>query len=155
MTKWSYLSHFLSYGKVIDHFGILGILTLLFWISKEKRPLKAPEVDASKIGDGQKKHDSQNTPSWIFDFLVKMGGIHPLGCYIKKLQTPFSVFLRKNALKLKNWFLLFFQASALKCPILNHFSINIPLEYYPGTSFRQRKPILAFKDLKNSKKCLN
>ena len=89
-----------------------GILTLLFWISKEKRPLEALKVDASKFDNAQKKRDSQNTSSWIFDFLVKMGGIHPLDCYIKKLQTPFSVFLRKNALKLQNWFLPFFQASA-------------------------------------------
>ena len=28
-----------------------GILTLLFWISKEKRPLEALEVDASKFDD--------------------------------------------------------------------------------------------------------
>ena len=79
-----------------------GILTLLFRISNEKMSLEALKVDASKFDNAQKKRDSQNTSSWIFDFLVKMGGIHPLGCYIKKLQTPFSIFLRKNALKLKN-----------------------------------------------------
>ena len=79
-----------------------GILTLLFRISNEKMSLEVLKVDASKFDNAQKKRDSQNTSSWIFDFLVEMGGIHPLDCYVKKLQTLFSVFLRKNALKLKN-----------------------------------------------------
>ena len=160
MTKWSYLGYLLSYRKVIDHFGILGKnwrrnFDLTFLNFQRKKALKGPWSWCIKNRWRPEKARFPKYPIMDFDFLVKMGGIHPWGCYIKNLQTPFSVFLRKIALKLNNWFLPFFQASALKWPILGHFSINLPLEYYPGTSFRQSKPILAFKDLKNSKKCLN